>query len=155
MAEWSRLWGNEGKGGGEGDLGTQGSSLSYSGDVGPEEAHAPRTGRRDLAPGLAIPTAARPVTSSQAHIEEMGMRGLPPSPLGPAHSWTSCSWLCQAQRAGRRSGRLQGWIILALTPSLFAPTTLPNPPPTAYSACRQLPSPGRSIPGPSRTPLVM
>lgn len=130
----------KGREAGEATRAPQGSSKSYSGDLGPEEAHEP-AGRCDLAPGLAVSTEARPVTSSQAHKEGMGVRGLPPSLLGSAHSWTGCSWLCQAQRAGQRSGRLQGRIVLALTPSLLAPTTLPNPPPTAYSACRQLPSP--------------
>ena len=147
MAEWSRLWGNEGKGGGGGDSDTQGSSLSYSGDLGPEEAHALRAGHRDLAPGLMIPTRARPTKSSQPHKEGMGVRGLPPSPLGSAHSWTGCSWLCQAQREGRRSGQLQGRIVPALTPSLLDPIILPKPPPMASSGCRQLPRP-------SRTPLV-
>ena len=106
MGEWSRLWGNEGKGGRGGDSDTQGSSLPYSGDLGPEEAHALGAGCRDLAAGLAIPAREHPTKSFRPHKEGMGVRGLPPLPLGSAHSRTSCSWLCQAEREGQRSGQL-------------------------------------------------
>lgn len=82
MAEWSRLWGNEGKGGGGGNSGTPGVLQVLLRR--PWSRGGPRAaGRCDLAPGLTVPTGARPVTSSQAHKGD-----------GCAWSPSLTAWLC-------------------------------------------------------------